>query len=174
MSKRQKTISEEKSGSRVDEVQEPPPETRRTRSGRKVRTPAALLESEAPVRTPARRTRKSVLQELQVQEEKNTQATVPKPESLTEEKPSIPAEAEPCVGVEPAELLAEAAADSQKAGDDGTAHVAGPTPAKTAPTSDETVPKKKPRLGSTVKQNPAIPLGKPKSGRVWKNRNKQR
>lgn len=174
MSKRQKTMSEEKSGPGVEEVQEQPPETRRTRSGRKVRTPAALLESKAPVRTPTRRTRKSVLQELQVQAEKNTEATVPKPESLPEEKPSKPAEAEPCVGVEPAELLAEAVADSQKAGDDGTAHVAGPTPAETAPTSDETVPKKKPRLGSTVKQNPAIPLGKPKSGRVWKNRNKQR
>lgn len=167
-------MSEEKSGPGVEEVQEPPPETRRTRSGRKVRTPAALLDSEAPVRTPARRTRKSVLQELQVQAEKNTEATVPKLESLPEETPSKLAEAEPCVGAEPVEPLAEAAADSYKAGDDGTAHVDGPTPAETAPTSEETVPKKKPRLGSTVKQNPVIPLGKPKSGRVWKNRNKQR
>lgn len=174
MSKRQKTVSEEKSGPRVEEVHEAPPETRRTRSGRKVRTPAALLESEAPARTPARRTRKSVLQELQVQAEKNTEATVPKPESLPDEKPSKPAEAEPCVGAEPAQLLGDAAADSQKAGDDGTAHVVGATPAETAPTSDATVPKKKPRLASIVKQNPAIPLGKPKSGRVWKNRNKQR
>lgn len=145
------------------------PETRTTRSGRKVRTPAALLDQEPPVRTPARRTRRSALQELQVEVEKNTAATEPIPESLPEEDLTKPGEAEPCVAADPVELPAEAEHRTQ---DDG--HVAGPTPAETAPANAETVPSKKRRLDPVKKQNPVIPLGKPKSGRVWKNRTKQR
>ena len=43
-----------------------PPVVTRTRSGRRVRTPAALLDSEVPslVKTPSRRTRKSAIQKL--------------------------------------------------------------------------------------------------------------
>ena len=43
-----------------------PPMVTRTRSGRRVRTPAALLDSEVPslVKTPSRRTRKSAIQKL--------------------------------------------------------------------------------------------------------------
>lgn len=145
------------------------PETRTTRSGRKVRTPAALLDQGPPVRTPARRTRRSALQELQVEVEKNTAAPEPIPESLPEENLSKPGEAEACVAADPVELPAEGAHRTQ---DDG--HVDGPTPAETAPAIAGTVPTKKRRLDSGQKQNPVIPLGKPKSGRVWKNRNKQR
>ncbi|XP_036955801.1 coiled-coil domain-containing protein 86 [Acanthopagrus latus] len=166
MSKRQRAMSEENTASEVgheeEEVQEPPPETRRTRSGRKVRTPAALLDSEAPVRTPTRRTRRSVLQELPAVEEKNTEVVERRPESLPEEELSIAAEPEPHT---------EAAADTHTAED---RHLPEPAPAETAPTSTATIPKKKPRLGSSGNQSPVIPLGKPKSGRVWKNRNKQR
>lgn len=158
-------MSEESTRSGVGHSGEevPDSETRRTRSGRKVRTPAALLDSEAPVRTPTRRTRRSVVQELTVVEENNTDVTVRTPESLPEEKLSVSAEAEP---------QAEAAAANVSGA--GTTHVSGPAPAETAPSSAETVPKKKPRLGPSGAQNPVIPLGKPKSGRVWKNRNKQR
>ncbi|XP_070832655.1 coiled-coil domain-containing protein 86 [Chaetodon trifascialis] len=177
MSKRQKAMSEEQTGSLVErveeEVQEPPPETRRTRSGRKVRTPAALLDSEAPVRTPTRRTRRSVLQELPAVEEKNTELAERRPESVPEEKLAMSAEPEPRVGAEPAESHAEAAAADTRRSDvngSGDAHQSEP---ETGPVSTETVPKK-PRLASSGKQNPVIPLGKPKSGRVWKNRNKQR
>lgn len=173
MSRRQKTASEVQSGPGGEVVV---PETRTTRSGRKVRTPAALLDQETPVRTPARRTRRSALQELQVEVEKNTAATEAKPASLPEENLGKPGETEPCVGSDPAELPAElpaeAAEDSHRTQDDG--HVAGPTPVETAPENTATVPSKKPRLDSGKKQNPVIPLGKPKSGRVWKNRNKQR
>ncbi|TKS68279.1 Coiled-coil domain-containing protein 86 [Collichthys lucidus] len=152
MSRRQRAMPEEKPAPEAtpaeEEVQEPPPETRRTRSGRKVRTPAALLDSEAPVRTPTRRTRRSVLQE------KNTEVAERVPESVPEEKLGMSAEPEPA-----------AEADS---------HPSEPAPAETGITSTETIPKKKPRLGASEPQKPVIPLGKPKSGRVWKNRNKQR
>lgn len=170
MSRRQKTVSEEPSGPGGDEVV---PETRTTRSGRRVRTPAALLDQEPPVRTPARRTRRSALQELQVEVEKNTAATESGADTLPEESPSKPGEAEQCVGAGPVELPAGAAEDSHRTQDDG--HVAGgQTPAETAPANANTVPSKKPRLDPGKKQTPVIPLGKPKSGRVWKNRNKQR
>ncbi|XP_010739256.3 coiled-coil domain-containing protein 86 [Larimichthys crocea] len=161
MSRRQRAMPEEKPAPEAphaeeeeeeEEVQEPPPETRRTRSGRKVRTPAALLDSEAPVRTPTRRTRRSVLQE------KNTEVAERVPESVPEEKLGMSAEPEPA-----------AEADS---------HPSEPAAAETGPTSTDTstdtIPKKKPRLGASEPQKPVIPLGKPKSGRVWKNRNKQR
>ena len=153
-----------------EEVQEPPPETRRTRSGRRVRTPAALLDSEEPPRTPTRRSRRTVLQELPAVEETNTGEPEDKPGAVPEEKSAVPAEAEPCTGAEPA---------------GGDAHVPGPAAeaaaAETVPAGPETgpetvpktVPKKKARLES-VKPNPVIPLGKPKSGRVWKDRSKQR
>ena len=152
------------------DVQDPPPETRRTRSGRKVRTPAALLDSETSVRTPSRRTRRSVLQELPPVEETNTELTGQQLGSVAEEKLSMSAEPE-------LEQHAEAAADTDRADANGSGdgHVSGPAAAETAPTGSETVPKKKPRLGSSGKQQtPAIPLGKPKSGRAWKDRNKQR
>lgn len=160
MSRRQKAASGDQSGPGREDVV---PETRTTRSGRKVRTPAALLEQEPPARTPARRTRRSALQELQVEVEKNTVATEPIPE----ENPPKPVEAEPCDGAVRAELPAEAAEVSLRSQDDGLV-------AETAPTNASSVPSKKRRLDSGKKQNPVIPLGKPKSGRVWKNRNKQR
>lgn len=159
MTRRQKAIPEEKTdtgaGHDADGVQEPPPETRRTRSGRTVRTPAALLDSEAPVRTPSRRTRRSVLRELPVAEEKNT-----------DEQETSSMSAEP----EPTEPQAEAAAAD--GAEDG--HLSRSAPAETAPAGTDTVPQKKPRLDKSEKQNPVVPLGKPKSGRVWKDRNKQR
>ncbi|XP_022621179.1 coiled-coil domain-containing protein 86 [Seriola dumerili] len=167
MSRRQRAIPEEKTTSEVghteeEEVVDPPPETRRTRSGRTVRTPAALLGSEATVRTPSRRTRRSVLQELPAVEEKNTE----EPERKPEEKSSMPAETEPCIVSDPA-----GRADVTGSGDD---HLPRPAPTEAAPASPEIVPEKKPRLAPSETQNPVIPLGKPKSGRVWKDRSKQR
>ncbi|XP_071360957.1 coiled-coil domain-containing protein 86 [Trachinotus anak] len=170
MSRRQKAIPEEKSAIEVGHTEEgvvdPPPETRRTRSGRTVRPPAALLGSDAPARTPSRRTRRSVLQELPAVEEKNTEEPERKAESLPEEKPSMPAEPEPCTVSEPAGKDAVTGS--------GDAHPPRPAPTETAPVSSQTAPQKKPRLAPSGTQNPAIPLGKPKSGRVWKDRSKQR
>lgn len=157
MSKRQKSASEENDGSEM-EVQDPLPEARMTRSGRRVRTPVALQDSEARTRTPTRRTRKSVLQELPVLEEKNTEQ---KSESIAEEKPGESPKTDPCTET-------EAPADTCRT----DLNVTGTT--ETAPTNVETVPTKQPRLAQSGRRNPGIPLGKPKSGRVWKDRNKQR
>ncbi|XP_019955846.1 coiled-coil domain-containing protein 86 [Paralichthys olivaceus] len=160
MSRRQRPVPEAAHMEEEEEVQEPPPETRRTRSGRRVRTPAALLDSEEPLRTPSRRTRRTVLQELPAVEETNTGEPEHKPETVPEEMSDVSAEPEPCTGAEPAGEVA---------------HVPRPAAAaETVPASPETVPKKKARLAPSGKQNPVIPLGKPKSGRVWKDRSKQR
>lgn len=172
---------EENTGSGVQlekkEVHDSPPETRQTRSGRKVRTPAALLDSEAPVRTPSRRTRSSVLQELPNVEKKITEEPVQKLESLVEEKLDIPVYPESVVVnvSEQAAPHAQAAADPDVGAVNGSedVQVVGPATAETAPESIA-APKKKRRLVSSGKQGPVIPLGKPKSGRVWKDRNKQR
>lgn len=150
-------------GQGEEEMQEPPPETRRTRSGRRVRTPAALLDSEAPVvRTPSRRTRRSVIQEVPAAEEQE--------HTPVEEKPTVCPEPEP-------EPQSSAPADADRAAcvnGNGEGHLSGPAAAETAPASSASDPQtqKKPRLAP--KPIPVIPLGKPKSGRVWKDRNKQR
>ncbi|XP_030009153.1 coiled-coil domain-containing protein 86 [Sphaeramia orbicularis] len=167
MSRRSKAVSDEMSGSE-EKVQDPPPETRRTRSGRTVRPRAALQDHQVPAKTPSRRTRRSVLQELPAAEEPNTtEETEQKPQSpdKTEEETNMSAEPEP-------ELKPE-----QEAADrDTDGCLSRPAPAETerVPVSPEPVPNKKPRLGPSGKPAPVVPLGKPKSGRVWKDRNKQR
>ncbi|CAG5928543.1 unnamed protein product [Menidia menidia] len=173
MSRRGKTMPEEdtasKAGPGEDEVEELPAETRRTRSGRRVRPPAALLDSTTPVRTSSRRTRRSVLQELPTVEEPNTLDK--------EQNPESPAEVKSNASTEP-ELteLTELTAQTVAAGTETAPEVEQNPPSKPAPTetAPESIPKKKPRLTPSAKQTPAVPLGKPKSGRVWKDRNKQR
>ncbi|CAK6958508.1 coiled-coil domain-containing protein 86 [Scomber scombrus] len=171
MSKRDKAMADKdvasEEGHGEEEIEDPPPETRRTRSGRRVRTPAALLDSEAPVRTPSRRTRRSVIQEVPAAEELAAEELVLTP---VEEKPSVCAEPEP-------DPVSSAPADTDRAGGvtgNGDGHVSEPVAPETAPASSESEPPshKKPRLGP--KPNPVVPLGKPKSGRVWKDRSKQR
>lgn len=159
MSKRQKTVSEIDAGSEMD-VQT----IRVTRSGRISRPPTARTESETPKRT-TRKTRKSVVQELAVVEEKNTEQT---PDGLLQREPDVSAKADPCP-------LSEAGAEITSALNGNEAlGLCGTAPAETAPTSVESVPKKKLLLAPSGTQKTVIPLGKPKSGRVWKDRNKKR
>ncbi|XP_049577152.1 coiled-coil domain-containing protein 86 isoform X2 [Syngnathus scovelli] len=228
MSKSNDVSNASKPGNVVEDGQDLPPMTTRTRSGRVVRRPYALQSSETPVRTPSRRTRKSVITE---QNELEEQAPKPVEENPTvsvvqetvQEKPAVCGESEtvekPAVGVEPEpEPRTDAAVevdtvpttapvekapatpqtesqDPQTESQDPQTESQPPQtesqppqtesqppqtesrPPKTKsqpPKTESQPPKKKPRRGTNVKQTVVIPLGKPKSGRVWKNRNKQR
>lgn len=134
----------------------PEVDTRRTRSGRRVRTPAALQSSAPAVKAPGRRTRSSVLQEPSGDEQS--------PEATVEEKKSPVCD--------PSEHQTDS--DTAEAQHDDKSTEALCKTKEMPPTNVDPVPEKKARLALTVKQLPVIPLGKPKSGRVWKERNKQR
>lgn len=159
MSKRRKTVSEVDTSSEMD-VQT----TRVTRSGRISRPPTARAEFETPKRT-TRRTRKSVVQEQTVVGEKNEEQT---PDGLLERESDVSAKADPCP-------VSEAGAEiTSDLNGNGALGPCGTAPTETAPTTVESVPKKKPLLAPSGTQKTVIPLGKPKSGRVWKDRNKKR
>uniref|UniRef100_A0A1A8BY91 Coiled-coil domain-containing protein 86 n=1 Tax=Nothobranchius kadleci TaxID=1051664 RepID=A0A1A8BY91_NOTKA len=163
----------EASASEAAPREDPPMETRRTRSGRTLRPPAALLVSNTPAKTPSRRTRRSVLPEVQAADETNTDKKEQQSESPAREKSSnIPTDPD---SAEPTEPKSEPESAGTEPADCGREpQVSRPAPVETVPASSETVPKKKPHLAPNAKQFPAVPLGKPKSGRVWKDRNKQR
>lgn len=162
-----------------ERVEAPPAEGRRTRSGRTVRPTAALLDKNTPVKTPSRRTRRSVLQPTV--EEQNPEDAEHRP---AVEESGVPAESEPVETTEPTgptEPMETSASPLQVAATevDQTEGAVEPqmsksAPAETAPLGSGSVPKKKPHLAPSAKQIPVVPLGKPKSGRVWKDRNKQR
>lgn len=175
-----------------------PPVVTRTRSGRRVRTPSALLDPEVITltKTPTRRTRKSVIQETHnISETLNKaerQASQPCTEDGRSESMAISniSEVEATdqvtfaktkastpipqhvlstdVPVGPDNSVAVKAYNNTEKENQGILNV----------TSDVCIPhggsKKRTHSESSVKQAPMIPLGKPKSGRVWKDRNKQR
>ncbi|CAG11513.1 unnamed protein product, partial [Tetraodon nigroviridis] len=159
MSKRQKTLSEVHADPEMDSQT-----VRVTRSGRISRPPTARAEVETPKRN-TRRTRKSAVQELTEAEEKITEQT---PDGSLEREPDVSARADPCPVSEPG---SEITADLNGT---GASVPGGAAPAETAPTGVESAPKKKPLLAPSGTQKTVIPLGKPKSGRVWKDRNKKR
>ncbi|MEQ2298235.1 hypothetical protein AMECASPLE_003151 [Ameca splendens] len=178
MPKRAKARSEENT-SAEERVEDPPVESRRTRSGRTVRPPAGLLDSKTPVKTSSRRTRRSVLQELSpTVEEQTPEHKEQVPERPTLEESSVSAEPEPVEPVEPTvpsdPPAQAAAAETDKPEGGGEHQMSKSAAAETAPVGSDCIPKKKPHLAPSAKQIPVVPLGKPKSGRVWKDRNKQR
>ncbi|KAM6940205.1 coiled-coil domain-containing protein 86 [Xenentodon cancila] len=183
MPKRGKTVSAENAASEAtkrqgdEQVEDPPAETRRTRSGRRIRAPASQMDSKAPATTPGRRTRLAAAREKVATEDRNVADPDRNPESPAEAQSTAspepaspePASPEPASG-EPVEQLSQAATtESEEAG-----HVCRPAATESVPSNSETVPKKKPHLVPSAKKIQAVPLGKPKSGRVWKDRNKQR
>ncbi|XP_029621893.1 coiled-coil domain-containing protein 86-like [Salmo trutta] len=170
----------------AEEDELPPPVVTRTRSGRRVRTPAVYLDSEVP-KTPTRRTRKSVIQELPNENAENQ--TEPKPAVVVVEPVADEARAKKLPSRESksnALATAEAYPKSDKPVEKSLGtfipavshctekeNKVGPVPMETVPDRSNKTAKKRTRSESNEKLH-LIPLGKPKSGRVWKDRNKQR
>lgn len=138
----------------------PPPVVTRTRSGRRVRAPAALLDSQVG-KTPTRQTRKSVLQELPSENSETAVKCVPESEPA------------PCIESQETEVFVQPTGGDMPNSDTDMHHF-NPTTIDTAPKRPDKTAKKRTHSESSGKHNTTIPLGKPKSGRVWKDRNKQR
>ncbi|XP_055779858.1 coiled-coil domain-containing protein 86-like [Salvelinus fontinalis] len=174
-------------GLSAEEDELPPPIVTRTRSGRRVRTPAVYLDSEVP-KTPTRRTRKSVIQELPNENAENQTEPEPVVEPVADEtrakklpssesKSNALATAEACPKLVKSDtpvgksLGAVIPAVSRHCNE--KENKVGPVPMETVPHRPNKTAKKRTRSESNEKLD-VIPLGKPKSGRVWKDRNKQR
>ena len=131
----------------------------RTRSGRRVRTPALLADSQvpSPAKPSTRRTRKSVISlDKGDSEEGHTMTSIS--EAPVGESTDSP-------------IMLEN--ESNKS--EGRIETV-PSTMETAPVHPGEKPQEAALFVPGTKQTTAsqIPLGKPKSGRVWKDRNKQR
>lgn len=157
----------------------------RTRSGRRVRTPAALLDSSIPAtKTPVRRTRKSVIREDPAESSESRLESAPEKPS---DKSTEEAKVDQCatvteatkVTVEENQVSGQPVLDNVNLkGSDQTSEKENVVSNTDAGSTGSTDPKKKAKKRthseSTENKGKMVPLGKPKSGRVWKDRNKQR
>ncbi len=143
--------------------EEDSPIVSRTRSGLRLRTPAA--------KTPVRRTRKSVVRENPAESTEARQES-PAGECTADTKADQgSSETEPvCPDVSTsADVSKESDLTSEKE------NVVNNTETEsTGPIDPKKRAKKRTHSESSEKKSKMIPLGKPKSGRVWKDRNKQR
>ncbi|XP_030643829.1 coiled-coil domain-containing protein 86 isoform X1 [Chanos chanos] len=179
-------------------VELPPPIVTRTRSGRRVRTPAALLDSEMPtLRTPSRRTRKSVIQEvpsenaqstLEAQHEAaDTHAVIECPLKADSpspiEDPCPNPEVSVCTVISKSATTANSQSLISSVTDTETRLISdevsekenqGNTTEKSVSVVSAKQARKRTHSESCDKKDQMVPLGKPKSGRIWKDRNKQR
>ncbi|XP_056312468.1 coiled-coil domain-containing protein 86 [Danio aesculapii] len=145
------------------------PVVSRTRSGRRIRTPAA--------KTSVRRTRKSVVPEeaIDIHEEPTEDAKTDQSSSLTEtacpDVNTAAAEVSQESAVSDNALLMVSDQTSEKENVENNKNIGS-----TGPVNPEKAKKAKKRTHSesSEKKSNVVPLGKPKSGRVWKDRKKQR
>ncbi|XP_064191012.1 coiled-coil domain-containing protein 86 [Anguilla rostrata] len=207
MSKRRPKSEESVPPPKADENPElelSPPIVTRTRSGRRVRIPAALLDSEVPssAKTPSRRTRKSVIQEecTGIAESGSEEVESIKPTNLCTDYESVSLGLDPETKkrkVDPSnpsevnhvhlQTDDESSLETIKSNRTAIQHE-DLLVSDSLPTDGNREKENQVGLGSvenTVTQSgqsksnvtqrqQMIPLGKPKSGRVWKDRNKQR
>lgn len=153
--------------------EEDSPIVSRTRSGRRIRTPAA--------KTPVRRTRKSVVREDPAESTESRQESPPDECTADTKGDQCSPETEPvCPDVSTsADVSQESVSDTAGLiGSDQTSekeNVVNNTETKsTGPINPKKRAKKSTHSESSEKKSKMVPLGKPKSGRVWKDRNKQR
>ncbi|KAJ8271745.1 hypothetical protein COCON_G00106040 [Conger conger] len=187
-----------------------PPIVTRTRSGRRVRTPAALMDSKVPssAKTPSRRARKSVIQEeLNDNEESRSEGTESiKPTSVCIDYKSLSRGLDPETKkckvdpINPSEVNQvrlhtddDNCQESMKSNRPAIQHeelLVSDISLQTHGSgqkenqvrmetqvglgSMEKTNMKSGLLKSNVTATRTIPLGKPKSGRIWKDRNKHR
>ncbi|XP_043093444.1 coiled-coil domain-containing protein 86 [Puntigrus tetrazona] len=151
--------------------EESSPIVSRTRSGRILRTPAA--------KTPVRKTRKSVIREDPAESAESRQESPP--DDRTADTKSDQCSPEPVPACPDASTSADVSRESDTAGLMGSdqasekENVVNNTETEsTDPPDPKKRAKKRTHSESSEKKSKMIPLGKPKSGRVWKDRNKQR
>lgn len=158
------------------------PAAMRTRSGRRIRAPSSFLDSE--VLSPAKTSRRRLKSNVEMVAESELGDTAAPQECITNmdidtgsepevkiirrdaSKPSSPSK-EPPVGVAPETTEP---ADSAAVPGHGGSEKGNNTSVKTI----NNATKRSANSHSGGKQGHMIPIGRPKSGRVWKNRNKQR
>ncbi|XP_026060712.1 coiled-coil domain-containing protein 86-like [Carassius auratus] len=148
--------------------EEDSPIVSRTRSGRRIRTPAA--------KTPVRRTRKSVVREDPAEYTEARQESPPDESTADTQSDQCSPQTEPvCPDLS---TYADVSQESGLIGSDQTSekeNVVNNTETEApGPTDPKKRGKKRTHSESSEKKSKRVPLGKPKSGRVWKDRNKQR
>lgn len=144
------------------------PVVSRTRSGRRLRTPAA--------KTPVRRTRKSVVREDPAESIDSRQES-PADECTADIKvgqcSSVTVTV--CAVTAPSvDVSQESVPDTVDQTSEKENVVNNTETVSTAPTDPKKGAKKRTHSESSEKKSKPMPLGKPKSGRVWKDRKKQR
>lgn len=158
---------------------ETPPVVTRTRSGRRVRTPAALLDSEVTslAKRPMRR-RGSVIQEAAVTSEtlniaeSETVNPATEQETLVTTEKFIISEPAPSTGTPVNRTSLDMGMRSDNSNE--KENRVDLSVAMTLDTCARPNEGSKNRTSSESSVQHAVPLGKPKSGRVWKDRKKQR
>ncbi|KAK7165772.1 hypothetical protein R3I93_005755 [Phoxinus phoxinus] len=141
------------------------PVVSRTRSGRRLRTPAA--------KTPVRRTRKSVVRE-------NPAESIDSPDECTADTKGDQCSSVTVCPVETAssssvDVSQESVPDTVDQTSEKENVVNNTETVATGPTDPKKQgAKKRTHSESSEKKSKPMPLGKPKSGRVWKDRKKQR